>query len=389
MTKGKFIVVAVIFILAILVAHVISTICTVLIMTSNTTDLLNYWVMFGMAIILQLTTSVFISKAIIDTSLPWLIRAILLTVSVFLFFASIIANVGLIQNNSNKTQNIAVRESVEYKQALQTNTNQQKKLDSKLAEKKSETITYDNAITAIENSLNDSKTDWERNKYTTMLNNKTTEKTNTLARIEKELNGITISPIDTKTISISSENGYSATFLFLSESKIVKWIFRGASKELLEYYYYISLSTVFELINLLSVYLFCMFLKKHYELIAKKTPTPDPEPKRKKPTPTPTENSPKLNLVKSNSALGLKASRNFNLRKTPKNISDFDIEKYLKYMYENAKDNISPGYIKISKNVDGLPQEKCRKIKAWLEQEGIVKNEGGRTLIVKNKSLVG
>ena len=389
MNKVSFIAIAIVCFFAITTAHVLSTICTVLIMTSNATAFLNYWVMFGMAIILQLTASFFLSIAITDKKLPILIRSILLILSVYLFFASVVANVGLIQNDSNKKQNIAVRESVEYKQALQTNTNQQNKLDSKLAEKKSETTTYDSAIEKIENSLNDSKTDWERNKYTTMLDNKTTEKTNTLARIERELNGITVSPINTKTISIASENGYSATFLFLAETRAVKWLFKGVSKDLLEYYFYVSQSTVFELINLLSVYLFCMFLRKYWHLVKKKPITnnftPDPSPKQKIPTPTPSEIKPKLNLVKSKQALSLEGYKASKQNKN-KDISDADIKKYLDYIYKyqaENKTNIVQGFQKISKQI-GMKENRVREIVAWLKQEGVLELKNGRFTIVKN-----
>ena len=394
MNKSKFWLITILFFIGLLVAHTISTIATVLIMTSNTTAVLNYWLMFGMAIILQLTTSIFLSTAIMNKSLNIFIRIILLGLAIYLFFASIIANVGLIQNDSNTKQNIAIRESIEYKQAVQANTNQQSKYDAKLSEKKSETDTYNTAIKSIENSLNGSKTDWERNKYTTMLNAKVTEKTATLKRIENELNTITISPIDTKSIEFASENGYSATFLFLSETRLIKWLFKNTNKDLLEYYFHVLQSTAFELINLLSVYLFCMFIKKNYTSV-KKSSSPDPAPKQK--IPTPSEDEPKLNLVKPKQSLSLDGYKASKLSKNS-GITDADIKKYLAYVSKYCKNNntdIVPGYQNTSRKLksdDGekMSETRVRNIVAWLNQEGMLKKENGRFALVKNdNSLVG
>jgi type II secretory pathway pseudopilin PulG len=333
---------------------------------------------------------VFIAKSLTDKHLPILIRIILLSVSIFLFFASIVANVGLIQNNSNKTRNQEIRQSTEYQQAQEQYQRQQQLYQGKLDEISNTTTTYDATIEATKESLARSKAAWEINQHTNTLNKTLSEKTKRLEQLNTELDAIVVSPGNVDNVAFSSENGYSATFLFLAESRMIKWIFKGIDKDLLQYYYFISLSTVFELINMLSVYLFCMFLRKNHNLIARESPTPDPSPKQKIPAPdlkpkeTPTPDlSPKLNLVKPNRTLGVKASKDFHLRKTPKNISDSDIAKYIKYMNETAVDGISQGYIKISKNI-GLSQEKCRKIKGWLEQEGIIKSEGGRTVIVKN-----
>lgn len=67
-------------------------------------------------------------------------------------------------------------------------------------------------------------------------------------------------------------------------------------------------------------------------------------------------------------------------------ISDTDLRKYLDYMYKHQKDNISPGYQTISRNID-IDLETCRKIKAYLERTGKVETVGRKTVILGAKSI--
>ena len=347
----------------------------------------DYNLMRGMAIILQAIPSLFTAGALLNNKINTWVRIIMLSISVFLFFGSIVANIAHIQNKSNQAMNNEIKRSSEYKQAEQTNNREQQAYQSKLDEIQNTTATYDNTIAQIEDTLSKSNAAWERNKHTTLLNEANNNKTETLKRLNNELNAITITPINTNNITMASENGYTATFKFLSQNRVINWMFKGADWELLQNYFYIMQSSIFEFIGMISLYLFSVFLGVNIKKPITNNSAPDPGPKQKIPLPIAPDTTPKLNLVKSNRPLGLKASRDFHLKKTPKNISDSDIEKYLDYMNETAVDGISQGYIKISKNI-GLSQEKCRKIKAWLEQENIIKSEGGRTRIVK-KSLVG
>ena len=62
-------------------------------------------------------------------------------------------------------------------------------------------------------------------------------------------------------------------------------------------------------------------------------------------------------------------------------INQDDLQKYLDYMYSNAKDNISPGYIAIGQQA-GIGVENARKIKAYLERNGIIEVQRNRTIIL-------
>lgn len=59
-----------------------------------------------------------------------------------------------------------------------------------------------------------------------------------------------------------------------------------------------------------------------------------------------------------------------------------DLKVYLNFMYQNAKDNVSTGYMTISKKT-GLTIENCRKIRGFLERHGVIATEGTKTLIKK------
>ena len=368
-------------------SFIISTIFTILLMTSTVSSKLEYNLVVGMAIILQLSTTLFVAKAMLDNKIHMTVRAIMVCISVALLFASIIANVGLIQNNANKTRNNERRTSSEYQQAKQSFNRQQQLYDAKLEEIRNTTDSFDLVIEETRNTLQRSNAAWEINKHTDLLNQAVQEKTKRLAELNQELNNIIISPISTDNIVIESESGYASTFQFLAQTRLIKWLFKNSTADQLQNWFFIMLSSIFEFINMIALYLLSVFLQVNIKKSTTNNPTPDPSPKQKIPNPTPKETAPKLNLVKPNRPLGVKASSDFYLKKTPKNISDSDIKKYLDYMYKTAENNISQGYIKISKNI-GLSQEKCRKVKAWLEQEGIVKVEGGRTVIVKNNNTL-
>ena len=148
-------------------------------------------------------------------------------------------------------------------------------------------------------------------------------------------------------------------------------------------------SSIFEFINMISLYLFSVFLGLNIKF--KKSTTPDPAPKQKIPTPTPSETKPKLNLVKSKQALSLEGYKASKCKDNDK-LLDADIKKYLEYVSEYCKannTNIVPGYQNVSKklkNADGekMAESRVRDIVAWLSQEGILNKENGRFVIVKN-----
>ena len=158
--------------------------------------------------------------------------------------------------------------------------------------------------------------------------------------LEKISNNVTKEVI----INTQSEKGYTAIFNFLGNKS--------------EFYFYFILYIIFEVIALLSLYV----SKKQLQNIKPK----DAETFKPKEVDE-TKEQHKLSLIKG----GLDVEK---------------VKAYLNYMYNNSKEGISDGYIKISKAV-GIKADEGRKIKAWLEGQGILKAEGGKTKIINKINI--
>ena len=68
-------------------------------------------------------------------------------------------------------------------------------------------------------------------------------------------------------------------------------------------------------------------------------------------------------------------------------IKKTDIKKYLKFMYENANGEISPGMLKIAKNT-GLKQGLAKDILGFLKHHEIIGVVGANTHIFKSEDEV-
>lgn len=126
--------------------------------------------------------------------------------------------------------------------------------------------------------------------------------------------------------------------------------------------------------------------------------TPEPEQQMSTPTPeqqapTPTPQKPEQQIPQEPESAPQRQIGFVTAKKEKKEAENFDgdrvlgtneYKKYVNYMYDNAKNNISTGYNTIAKNI-GIPVETARKIKAHLEQSGIVQVVGSKTIILKQK----
>lgn len=68
-------------------------------------------------------------------------------------------------------------------------------------------------------------------------------------------------------------------------------------------------------------------------------------------------------------------------------VKDMEYHKYIDYMYKNQKNQISPGYIKISKDT-GISLKKCRLINGYLEQNNIIRKENKKSIILRPKDSI-
>jgi hypothetical protein len=72
----------------------------------------------------------------------------------------------------------------------------------------------------------------------------------------------------------------------------------------------------------------------------------------------------------------------------PSGILESDIKQYLDFMYNEEHQmapGVSPGTTKISKNIDSLSTEDCRKIRNYLERKQVVQSAPGQTNILVDK----
>jgi hypothetical protein len=65
-----------------------------------------------------------------------------------------------------------------------------------------------------------------------------------------------------------------------------------------------------------------------------------------------------------------------------------DVVKYVNYMYNNLKGNVSKGFRHISNNIN-VQEESCRKIKGHLERLKVIESVGAKTVVLctKNEAL--
>lgn len=382
----------------------LSTKMTVKIMTFNINrgnEKDEYDTMMYMAILLESSKVLFTAKAILDKRINIVIRIVMVIISVALLLASIIANVGHIQNKANKVANEQIKNSAQYKQLEDGQSRQKDLYGSKQNEITNITASFNSRIEEMKKIKNSYGKDYITKKENIQkeINELEAEKTVALSKLNNDLSSINsnISPISTQNISVEAENGYIAVFEWISTTRVSKFFFRDADAEKLQGYFFVMIGSVFEIINMILFYLLSVYLKSNKILQNQKSLTPDPSPKQKVPNPEPklSENSPKLNLLKSKQTLSLKAYKDSKLKDNDK-LSDADIKKYLAYVSEYCKGNntnIVPGYQNVSKQLktnDGeqMGETRVRKIVAWLEQEGILKKENGR-FILDRKEKVG
>jgi len=394
-------------------AFVVSAIFTIILMTSAVVGFIATGLTIGMAIMLEVCKVGFFNEALTNTRLNIAVRVTMGVISILLLLSSIVASAGYIQNMTNKTKNLELKHSSAFKQAEEGKGIQKDLYTAKQQEIESIKSNYSSQIEEMTKVKNSYPANYFTRKENLQveINNKSSEMQNMISEKNKELVQLgnkLETPIDVSTLNVNKTNGYSAIFSIVAD-KINQDEFRETtiSADEIELYFFMGLSVIFEFIAIITMYLSRVINLGQLQLgntpnrPTKKTTDYEIKPNFEniKPNnfkiikPNIKPNFENINLAKANRSLSLVASSDFPPKKTPKSFKSIEVEEYLKYMYENATESdgelVSPGYIKISKNTS-LSQEKCRKIKAWLEEEGTLKSEGGKTIILEmDKTLVG
>ena len=346
------------------IAFVISAIFTIRLFISSSVGITACILSALMALVLEIAKVGFFYEGLTNRLLNPIIRGTLITISVALVLSSMFASSAYVQNEANKTKNKEIQTSTQYKQAEESRT-MQKDLYS---QKKSELAALQqNKINTI-NELTKVRDSYPKNYFTVKenltreMNKKSAEIQNKIDAKSSELSTIAgglSSPIDTTKLNVLESKGYSGIF------KLVAGLISTEEAPVdpfkLELFFFIILGVIFEAVAILSAYLSQLKSPRSID-------TPNVQQI--------TSPSRKMVFAKKDNQIGFQAPS--------KNFTSDDINVYLDYMYNNAKDDVSPGYIKIS-NDTSLPIETCRKIKAHLEHLNVIGTVNRSTKIFKPK----
>jgi hypothetical protein len=331
--------------------YVISLIFTILLMISSTASTLGLVLVFFMAVILDGSKVLLFYMSLTHKNLNIIFRSILFILSIVLLISSIIASCGYILNESNKKTNIEIKQSDEYSQQQDLKNKNEELYNLKKQELENLKESHKDEVKNMTNILNGYPSNYITKKENLQKEiNSLKEKHNILVSEKmNELKNLGSKEIKTSS-NILNENGYTAIFKLFGNSL-------HKSSEEISLIFFMILSIVFEIIALISLYLSSIenvdFKLKNGEDL--------------KPKDVEQKDNHKLSLLKG----GLDVKK---------------VKAYLEYMYENAENNISDGYIKISKEI-GIKADEGRKIKSWLEGQGILKAEGGRTKIINKINI--
>jgi len=320
------------------ISFIISASFTVILMLSGVNGGLAVLLTIGCSIILECAKVIFFVKALNSDNLSLGIRTSIFLISALLFASSIVASLSFMFNQANETKNKLIVNSTEYLQGQ---------------EQRELIINQIKAIEQEKQVLIQQAESLPGNFYTMKQNimDKVAAKNVDIENLNKQLQNQKI------TYNVKDTKGYGAFTIKLAE------ILRSDASNI-ELIIFGSLAIVFEIVAGLLFYISQTEASKVNEVNMKN------------------ENK-IVNLSKKPKEMALIGFKSSNSQ-----ISNEHLKKYINYMYESAKDNISLGYKNIGNSIN-INTELARKIKGHLEQENIIKTVGNRTMILKEKSELG
>lgn len=344
-----------------IVSFIISAIFTIMLMTSGIIDAFPYILTATTSIILELAKCGFIYEALINKNLNKIIRTVMIIISLILIGSSILASSAFILNQANKTKNKQIQSSAQFKQLEQSRLLQQDLYQTKkqeIEDLKALQLNQKDIGTTIVNTMPNNYTDKknEQRRITSqqiaetqkMIDKKSTE----LSQLELKLQN----PINTASLKINSEHGYTSIFIKMTElintTKQLKD--NPITPEAMEMWFYMLLMVLFEFVTVVTAYLAQLKSKTTTNTVE---PFGTTESEQVNDTET-------LNTTEPYKGLGIDKDK---------------VAKYVEYMYNNLKNNNqSRGYNTIGQYT-GLGVENARKVKSYLEKLGIVHTVGTKT----------
>lgn len=379
-----------------ILGFIVSAIFTVKLFSSNSTDIISWFAMVATALLYEFGKYTLLFQTI-KGPFGATGKTIMLGSWIFVTCASIIASAAYVLNDANSNKNLMVESSAAYRQqqnsiAVKNDlySTTKKQIEDLKALQGKQQQEGNNIVNAMPSNYIDRKNQQRSDtrrliaKTQEQINNKSEE----LNQIAKDLS----SPLgEIKVETESTTGGYSMFKLITQKlNDNPKNKKNPYSIEEVGVYFYIAIGVGLELLaNLFA------FLSQYYEY-GKLCPTPlSPE---KKQIPELQSNKPYANSdaqeIKGGRLKGLKFRRKDNIsifRPRPNeiiplvssNVDEGDIEKYLKFVIENAsKNGNAPGRIKISAGT-GIAQEKCRTIHNILIERGILETGDKFTKIIR------
>jgi hypothetical protein len=201
---------------------IISSIFTIMLMTSGSVGIVSWILMAIMAIIFEIAKFSSFYFAITEKRFAGYIRFTLGLTGCVLVAISIMASSAYIQNEANKTKNIQVEKSTEYKSITDSKALQQKEYDritKELADLESFKVKQDidgkNAINALPSNYTTKR--MEMNKTLSANLSATQESINKKsAELTSVASGLKV-PVNVSGIKVNADSGYTAMFTVLAD----------------------------------------------------------------------------------------------------------------------------------------------------------------------------
>lgn len=337
-----------------------------------------------MGIILEYSKVFCIYKAFSDSKLNAVIRGVCVIVYIILLSASIFFSMSFISNEENENKNYTQKHSVEAEknaEKIKTDNNTIKRLEDEILTIKQQ---YEGAIKTKEDYIKQLPTNYITVKANTLkeIDNLKKTMTDKINAVSSKISQVENSKKEVLSKNVSVEN--STTGFTAMLTTIVNWhnsTERGKQNpwtlEQVSFMFYLILAIVFEIVASLLWYL------AEHEKDSKPSTIQKVQPNNFNDN----SNKPSVKDIIQPKPPIIQPQLQQFAKDKEKHFTNEDLKKYVDYMYDNQKNDISPGYIKISKSL-GLTPDTCRKIKAHLEHLNVIESNGKLTKIVKPKEKI-
>jgi len=352
---------------------IVSAIFTVILITSG----MNSWfaVLLGaaMAIGMELPKVGFMYEAAVNKDLNGWIRLVLGVLSLILVCFSIAASASYMVNQTNIKRNESIMQSDEYTHLKENREMLKSSLASNQALIKTISDSYDAQIKGLTETKNNYPSNYITKKENLQkdINKLESDKIKALAdanlKIEESAMNIdkSASVSDIKLNAAGGFDGFMGSITNFLNSKRKEPI----TPDVVTMIFFISMYITYELLTVMLVVLYAIKTKKEKVLETS--------------TPVITKTDNKVVEMKPQERERVIGFKNESI-----GVNKDNLKKYVDYMYNNVKpNNCSAGYVTIAKDIK-IETEEARGIKSYLQQQGVLKVDGNRTKILKDKSAI-